>query len=163
MGEVYRAKDTKLKREVVPKVLLEAFARDPERMVRFQREAEMPTRTELGCQSSEGKLWTAMEEWAVIRPGQPVSFPETNFGLAKVLGADSAAADPRSFVYLDAIAHTSGCPSGHAGLHEPAFHRLKPVPLWTFSSPPAKAGAHRLKSVLPISEEKCPNSRRRLT
>src|ERR1700686_1407094 len=41
MGEVYRAKDTKLKREVALKVLPEAFARDPERMARFQREAEV--------------------------------------------------------------------------------------------------------------------------
>jgi serine/threonine-protein kinase len=41
MGEVYRAKDTKLKREVALKVLPEAFAADPERMARFQREAEM--------------------------------------------------------------------------------------------------------------------------
>ena len=41
MGEVYRAKDTRLKRDVALKVLPEAFARDPERMVRFQREAEM--------------------------------------------------------------------------------------------------------------------------
>jgi Tol biopolymer transport system component/predicted Ser/Thr protein kinase len=40
MGEVYRAKDTKLKREVALKVLPEAFAGDPERMARFQREAE---------------------------------------------------------------------------------------------------------------------------
>ena len=40
MGEVYRARDTKLKREVALKVLPEAFARDPERMARFQREAE---------------------------------------------------------------------------------------------------------------------------
>ena len=35
MGEVYRARDTKLKREVAIKVLPEAFARDPERMARF--------------------------------------------------------------------------------------------------------------------------------
>src|ERR1700738_4641790 len=42
MGEVYRARDTKLKREVALKVLPEAFARDPERMARFQREAEVP-------------------------------------------------------------------------------------------------------------------------
>src|SRR5713101_1701094 len=41
MGEVYRAKDTKLKRDVALKVLPEAFAGDPERMARFQREAEV--------------------------------------------------------------------------------------------------------------------------
>jgi serine/threonine protein kinase len=41
MGEVYRARDTKLKREVALKVLPDAFARDPERMARFQREAEV--------------------------------------------------------------------------------------------------------------------------
>src|SRR5262249_45132756 len=41
MGEVYRAHDTKLKREVALKVLPEVFARDPGRMIRFQREAEV--------------------------------------------------------------------------------------------------------------------------
>src|ERR1700726_167165 len=41
MGEVHRARDTKLKREVAIKALPEAFARDPERMARFQREAEV--------------------------------------------------------------------------------------------------------------------------
>jgi Tol biopolymer transport system component/tRNA A-37 threonylcarbamoyl transferase component Bud32 len=41
MGEVYRARDTKLKRQVALKVLPEKFARDPERMARFQREAEV--------------------------------------------------------------------------------------------------------------------------
>jgi hypothetical protein len=41
MGEVYRARDTRLKREVALKVLPEAFARDPGRMMRFQREAEV--------------------------------------------------------------------------------------------------------------------------
>ena len=39
MGEVYRARDTKLKRDVAVKVLPEAFAADPGRMARFQREA----------------------------------------------------------------------------------------------------------------------------
>src|SRR6188508_2075507 len=41
MGEVYRAKDGKLKREVALKVLPDVFANDPERMARFQREAEV--------------------------------------------------------------------------------------------------------------------------
>jgi len=41
MGEVYRARDTKLERDVALKVLPEAFARDPERMARCQREAEV--------------------------------------------------------------------------------------------------------------------------
>ncbi len=41
MGEVYRARDAKLKRDVAIKVLPEAFARDPERLARFEREAEV--------------------------------------------------------------------------------------------------------------------------
>jgi serine/threonine protein kinase len=41
MGEVYRARDTKLKREVAIKVLPDPFAGDPGRMLRFQREAEV--------------------------------------------------------------------------------------------------------------------------
>ena len=41
MGEVYRARDTKLKRDVALKVLPEIFAGDPDRMARFQREAEV--------------------------------------------------------------------------------------------------------------------------
>ena len=35
MGEVYRARDTKLDRDVAIKVLPEDFARDPERLARF--------------------------------------------------------------------------------------------------------------------------------
>src|ERR1700683_3876802 len=41
MGEVYRAKDTKLEREVAIKVLPPAVAQDPERLARFEREAKV--------------------------------------------------------------------------------------------------------------------------
>ena len=40
MGEVYRARDINLGREVAIKVLPEAFAQDPERIARFEREAK---------------------------------------------------------------------------------------------------------------------------
>jgi serine/threonine-protein kinase len=41
MGEVYRAKDTKLRRDVALKVLPRTFGRDPERLARFEREAQI--------------------------------------------------------------------------------------------------------------------------
>ena len=41
MGEVYRAKDTRLNRDVALKVLPEVFAADPDRMARFEREAKL--------------------------------------------------------------------------------------------------------------------------
>src|SRR5476651_961976 len=41
MGEVYRARDTKLNRDVAIKVLLSAVANDPDRLARFTREAQV--------------------------------------------------------------------------------------------------------------------------
>jgi len=52
MGEVYRASDTKLHRDVAIKVLPEVFASDPERMLRFSREAQKPSRRPTSAGSS---------------------------------------------------------------------------------------------------------------
>jgi serine/threonine-protein kinase len=41
MGEVWRATDTKLNREVAIKIIPEAFAADPDRLARFQQEAKV--------------------------------------------------------------------------------------------------------------------------
>ena len=41
MGEVYRARDARLAREVAVKILPAAFAADPDRLARFEREARL--------------------------------------------------------------------------------------------------------------------------
>ena len=41
MGEVYRARDTELRRDVAIKILPEVFTSDPERLARFEREAHI--------------------------------------------------------------------------------------------------------------------------
>ena len=41
MGEVYKAQDTKLDRLVAIKIVPEAFATDPDRVARFEREAKL--------------------------------------------------------------------------------------------------------------------------
>ena len=63
MGEVYRARDTKLGREVAIKILPQIFTSDPERLARFEREAQIlaalnrndwtsPTASYPGCHHS---------------------------------------------------------------------------------------------------------------
>ncbi len=68
MGEVYRAQDSRLDRDVAIKVLPEAFARDPERMARFQREAKVLASLNhpniagiYGFEEVEGKRFLVME------------------------------------------------------------------------------------------------------
>ena len=68
MGEVYRATDTNLKRQVAIKVLPAAVASDPERLARFQREAEVlaalnhPNIAHIhGLENSDGNIALVME------------------------------------------------------------------------------------------------------
>ena len=56
MGEVYRARDTKLDRDVAIKVLPEDFATDPERLARFEREAKvLVVRTPINYQCANSR------------------------------------------------------------------------------------------------------------
>ncbi len=68
MGEVFRARDTKLNRDVAIKVLPAAFAQDSERVARFRREAQVlaslnhPNIAAIhGLEESEGVLALALE------------------------------------------------------------------------------------------------------
>ena len=68
MGEVYRATDTKLRREVAIKVLPAAFTEDPERLARFEREAQLLAQLHhpniasiFGLEESEGVRALVME------------------------------------------------------------------------------------------------------
>ncbi len=68
MGEVYRARDTKLDRDVALKVLPEAFTADPDRLARFEREAKVlaslnhPNIAAIyGLEESEGMTALVME------------------------------------------------------------------------------------------------------
>jgi Tol biopolymer transport system component len=68
MGEVYRATDTRLEREVAIKVLPETFTQDPERLARFEREAKVLASLNHpyiagihGLEEAEGKKYLILE------------------------------------------------------------------------------------------------------
>src|SRR5262249_48514383 len=78
MGEVYRARDTRLGRGGAVKVLPEAFARDPERLARFEREARVlaslnhPNIAAIyGLEESEGVRFLVLE----LAPGETLRGP----------------------------------------------------------------------------------------
>jgi serine/threonine protein kinase/Tol biopolymer transport system component len=112
MGEVYRASDTKLHRDVAIKVLPEVFASDPDRMVRFSREAQVlaslnhPNIAAIhGLEESEGRRALVMElvegETLAERLGRgPVPLEEA-LGIARQIAEALEEAHERGIIHRD--------------------------------------------------------------
>ena len=103
MGAVYRATDTKLNRDVAIKVLPEAFAGDPARMQRFEREARLLAAvnhphiaTIHGIE--QGALVMELVEGANLRGPVPI---ETAVGYARQIAAGLEAAHEKGIVHRD--------------------------------------------------------------
>jgi Tol biopolymer transport system component len=113
MGEVYRAHDTILARDVAIKVLPEAFAHDAERLSRFQREAKMLAAlnhpniaTIYGLEQSGGTSYLVMElvpgetlQERVKRDG-PVPVEEA-LGIARQIAEALEAAHEKGIIHRD--------------------------------------------------------------
>jgi eukaryotic-like serine/threonine-protein kinase len=107
MGEVYRARDTKLGRDVALKVLPDEFAQDADRMGRFEREAQVlaalnhPNIAQIyGVQESGGVRALVME----LVPGESLKGPlplETALGYAKQIADALEAAHDKGIVHRD--------------------------------------------------------------
>ncbi|HXZ20729.1 MAG TPA: protein kinase, partial [Candidatus Acidoferrales bacterium] len=188
MGEVYRATDSRLGRDVAIKILPEAFGSDPQRMSRFEREAQLlaalnhpniatiyglelagaaralamelvpgPTLADriaqgpmpleealpIARQIAEA-LEYAHERGIIHRDLKPANVKVTpdgkvkllDFGLAKALADDPAAADLSSSPTLTAAATRAGLILGTAGYMSPEQARGKAVDrradIWSF-------------------------------
>jgi Tol biopolymer transport system component len=113
MGEVYQAHDTKLGRDVAIKVLPEAFAHDPERHSRFQREAKLLASlnhpniaTIHGLEDSNGTSYLVMElvpgdtlQQRIKRDG-PVPVEEA-LAIAKQIAEALEAAHEKGIIHRD--------------------------------------------------------------
>jgi Tol biopolymer transport system component len=113
MGEVYQAHDSKLGRDVAIKVLPEAFAHDPEKLSRFQREAKLLASlnhpniaTIHGLEDSNGTGYLVMElvpgdtlQQRIKRDG-PVPIEEA-LAIAKQIAEALEAAHEKSIIHRD--------------------------------------------------------------
>jgi serine/threonine protein kinase len=112
MGEVYRATDTKLRREIALKILPTDMARDPERLARFQREARTVAAlnhpnivTIYSVEEADGVHFLTMElveghslKRYITEGGMPV---EQIVEIARALGEALAAAHEKGIMHRD--------------------------------------------------------------
>jgi serine/threonine protein kinase len=77
MGEVYRARDTKLNREVAIKIVPQLLAGNPERRARFEREAQVLASLNhphiAAVQPGSQLVTVPLEDGAAFVPGRPTS------------------------------------------------------------------------------------------
>jgi predicted ATPase len=112
MGEVYRARDTRLGREVAVKVLPEEFGRDPERRQRFEREARaasalssphIVTLFDIGQESDVNFFVTELIEGTDLRAlvGSPTLTLEKVLDIAGQIAAGLVEAHEKGIVHRD--------------------------------------------------------------
>ena len=123
MGEVYRARDTKLQRDVAIKILPEAFASDPGRRERFEREARTVAAlnhpnivTIFSVEAEGGVLFLTME----LVEGKPLSelIPKDGMGLAQILKTMIPLADAVSAAHQRGITHRDLKPANVMVAHD---------------------------------------------
>jgi serine/threonine protein kinase/tetratricopeptide (TPR) repeat protein len=110
MGEVYRATDTKLGRDVALKVLPAEMARDPQRLMRFQREARAVAAlnhphivTIFSVEEADGVHFLTME----LIEGQPLDrlIPDGGFPVERIVDIATALAGALAAAHEKGIVH----------------------------------------------------------
>ncbi|MEX1246335.1 MAG: protein kinase [Thermoanaerobaculia bacterium] len=104
MGEVWRARDSRLSREAVIKVLPERLASDPERLKRFEKEARSASAlnhpnivTIYDVGQTDGVSWIAMElvEGKTLRQGARGGLRSPPDGRVEIVGDSSRGSTTR--------------------------------------------------------------------
>ena len=112
MGEVYRARDTRLGRDVALKILPNAVVPDPERLARFRREAQLLASLNhpniaavYGLEEAQGHLAIALElvegEGLEVRLARGRVATEEAIGIARQIAEGLEAAHERGIVHRD--------------------------------------------------------------